>query len=164
MNIVCSTPIAKNFERVKEFKMDLGFSLTQDASMGGKSSMRTIFKIRDPFVRHYQGLYECFVNKHGNIGSIGIYIDPSISNYEFKLFENDEEFSIPFDPGIENVRQYLSNVIGEIESGRLTSKNVEVSTDGSIEFYVDPNLPQEEYMEEFLKQRQRMEDMNILKK
>ena len=165
MNIVCTSAIAKNFERVKEFKMDLGFSLTQDSNMvkGGKSSMRTVFKIRDPFVRHYHSLNDIFVNKHGNIGSIGIYIDPSIKNYEFKLFNNDEEFSIPFDPGIENMRQYLSNIIGDIESGKLISKNVEVGMDGSIEFYVDPNLSQEEYMEEFLKQKRKMEELKILK-
>lgn len=161
MNIVCSSLVAKNFEKVKEFTMDLGFTLTQDMNQG--RVMRTVFKIRDPFVRHYHGLYEFYANKHGNIGSIGIYIDPSISNHEFKLFDNDEEFTIPFDPGIENVRQYLSKIIGEIESGNIISKNIEVSTDGSIEFYVDPNLPPDQYMEEFLKQKRKMEEMNLLK-
>jgi hypothetical protein len=162
MNIVCSTFIAKKFETVKEFKRDLGFTLTQDMNQG-KGMMRTVFKIRDPFVRHYHGMYGFFANKHGCIGSIGIYIDPTIPNKEFKLFDEDREFTIPFDPGIENVRQYLSKMIGEIESGELQSVNVEVSTDGSIEFYVDPNLPPDEYQQEFLKQKRRMEELGLIK-
>jgi len=162
MNIVCSTTLAKKFETIKEFNRDLGFSLTQDMNQG-KGVMRTIFKIRDPFVRHYHGLYDFYANKYGSIGRIGIYTDPSCNNHEIKLFDDDEEFIIPFDPGIENVRQYLSKMIGEIESGVLRSTNIEVNTDGSIEFFVDPNLPPDQYMEEFLKQKRRLEDMNIIK-
>ena len=162
MNIVCSGAIAKKFETVKEFTRDLGFTLTQDLDQG-KGVMRTIFKIRDPFVRHYHGLYDFYANKHGNIGSIGIYIDPQTSNHELKLFDDDEEYIIPFDPGIENVRNYLSNMIGDIESGKLQSKNVEINTDGSIEFFIDKNLPPDQYMEEFLKQKRKMEELNIIK-
>ena len=162
MNIVCSAFIAKKFETVNEFKIDLGFTLTQDINQG-KGNMRTIIKIRDPFVRHYFELHGFYANKHGHIGSIGIYIDPNIKNHEFKLFDDNKEFIIPFDPGIENVRQYLSKMIGDIEDGKFQSTDVEMSTDGSIEFFVDPNLPPDQYMEEFLKQKRRMEELGLIK-
>jgi hypothetical protein len=162
MNIVCSSLVARNFEKVKEFKRDLGFTLSQDVK-NGNGPMRTIFKIRDPFVRHYFEIYGFYPNKNGTIGKIGIYIDPKVLNDKLKLFDDDKEFVFEFDSNIENVRAYLSKVIGDIESGTVKAKDIEVNTDGSIEFYVDPNLPPEQYMEEFLKQKKRMEELNLLK-
>jgi len=161
MNIVCSTLTANNFQRIKEFKMDLGFTLSLDKSNNGP--MRTIIKIRDPFVRHYYEIHGSYPNKHGTIGKIGIYIDPKTPNDKLKFFEEDKEFVMEFDKNIENLRNYLSKIIGEIESGKVKSREVEVDTDGGIEFYVDKNLPPEQYMEEFLKQKKRMEDLNIIK-
>lgn len=161
MNIICSSLVARNFEFMKEFKRDLGFTLTQDMK-SGNGPMRTTIKIRDTFVRHYFELFGCYPNKHGVIGKIGVYIDPQTPNDKIKMFDDDKEFIFDYNKD-ENMRLYLSNIIGDIESGKAQAKNIEVNTDGSIEFYVDPNLPPDKYMEEFLKQKKKMEDLNLLK-
>ena len=161
MNIICSTSVSRNFEFMKEFKRDLGFTLTQDMK-SGNGPMRTTIKIRDTFVRHYFELFGCYPNKHGTIGKIGVYIDPQTPNDKIKIFDDDKEFVFDFNKN-ENMRVYLSNIIGDIETGKAVAKDIEVNTDGSIEFYVDPNLPPDKYMEEFLKQKKKMEDMNLIK-
>ena len=162
MNIVCSTLVSRHFEYMKEFKRDLGFTLTQDLK-NGNGPMRTVIKIRDPFVRHYFEYFGFPPNKHGTIGQIGVYIDPKTPNDKIKVFDEDKEFIFDFHKDVENMRMYISSVIGEIESGNVKSKDVEMDMDGSIEFYVDPNLPPDKYMEEFIKQKKRMEDLNLLK-
>jgi hypothetical protein len=161
MNIICSTLISKKFESIREFKRDLGFTLTQDMKNG--SGLRTVIKIKDSFVRHFNNLYGVYPNKHGMIGRIGIYIDTNISNDKIKIFDDDKEFIFEINRNIEDMRTYLSNIITSIESGEVISKDIEINTDGSIEFYVDPNLSPDEYMKEFLKQKKKMEEMNILK-
>lgn len=161
MNIICSSLISRKFEHIKEFKRDLGFTLTQDMKNG--NGLRTVMKIKDPFVRHFNNLYGTYPNKHGMIGRIGIYIDTNISNDMIKIFDDDKEFIFEIKHNVGDMRTYLSEVISNIESGDVMSKSIEVNTDGSIEFYVDPNLPPDEYMKEFLKQKKKMEDMNIIK-
>jgi hypothetical protein len=148
---------------MKEFKRDLGFTLTQDLQ-NGNGPMRTVIKIRDPFVRHYFDYFGFAPNKHGIIGSIGVYIDPKIPNDKVKVFDDDKEYIFDFDKdNIDSMRSYISSLIGEIESGETKSKAVEMDMNGSIEFYVDPNLPPDKYMEEFIKQKRRMEELNLLK-
>ena len=161
MNIICSSQVARNFDLMKEFQRDLGFTLTQDMK-SGNGPMRTTIKIRDPFVRHYFELFGCYPNKHGTIGKIGIYIDPQTPNDKIKMFDDDKEFDFDFKKP-ENIRIYLSTILGEIESGKAKVKDIEINIDGSIEFYVDPNLPPDQYMEEFLKQKKKMEDLNLIK-
>jgi hypothetical protein len=163
MNIVCSSLVSRNFEFMKEFQRDLGFTLTQDMK-NGNGPLRTVIKIRDPFVRHYFEFFSCYPNKHGTIGKIGVYIDPKIPNDKIKLFDDDKEYSFYFDRNsVDNMRNYISGIIGEIESGSVKSNEVEMDMDGTIEFYVDPNLPPDQYMEEFIKQKRKMEELNLLK-
>lgn len=161
MNIICSSLVSHKFELMKEFKRDLGFTLTQDMG-GGGGPIRSNIKIRDPFVRHYFELFGCYPNKHGIVGSIGIYIDPSISNEKIKIFDDDKEFIFDIDKN-ENMRIQLSKIIGDMESGTVKPKDVEIGTDDSIEFYVDPNLPPDKYMEEFIKMKKKMEELGIMK-
>ena len=161
MNIICSSLVSRNFEFMKEFKRDLGFTLTQDMK-SGNGPMRTVIKIRDPFVRHYYELFGCYPNKHGMIGVIGVYIDPSMGNDKIKFFDDDKEYIFDIDR-TENIRNFISRALGEIESGQVKAKDIDINTDGSIEFYVDPNLPPDKYMEEFLKQKKKMEEMGLIK-
>lgn len=161
MNIICSSLVSRNFEFMKEFKRDLGFTLTQDMK-SGNGPMRTVIKIRDPFVRHYYELFGCYPNKHGMIGIIGVYIDPSMGNDKIKFFDDDKEYIFDIDR-TENIRNFISRALGEIESGQVKAKDIDINTDGSIEFYVDPNLPPDKYMEEFLKQKKKMEEMGLIK-
>lgn len=161
MNIICSSLVSRNFELMREFKRDLGFTLTQDMK-SGNGPMRTVIKIRDPFVRHYYELFGNYPNKHGMIGTIGVYIDPSVDNNKIKFFDDDKEYVFDIDR-TENIRMFISRALGEIESGQVKAKNIDINTDGSIEFYVDPNLPPDKYMEEFLKQKKKMEDIGLIK-
>jgi hypothetical protein len=160
MEIVTSSNMIRRFRGIKEFQMNLGLSKTTEINKEGtKSGQQIIIKIKDPFVKRYLMLTGNYLVKSGNIGSLNFYMDNSVGYNNFLIYDKDKEYKFDFkDTG--DIRSYLSDILDKILNNELTPTNLEMNMEEEIEFRLDKNLPQREFLE---KQKEMQEEMARMK-
>ncbi len=161
MEVVASSLVMRKFRTIKDFKMDLGLSKTSEVQKeGNKGSAQIVIKIKDPFIKRYNMEKGVYLSKTGCIGTLLFYIDASMRNDEFIIYDQNKEYSFTYKDSI-NVREYLSNILDKILNNEIKPVELDVDLDEKMEFSVDKNLPQTEFIEKYLKMQQEMINMDI---
>jgi hypothetical protein len=161
MEIVASSLVMRKFRTIKDFQMDLGLSKTSEVQKeGNKGSAQIVIKIKDPFIKRYNMEKGVYLSKTGYIGTLLFYIDASMRNDEFIIYDQNKEYPFTYKDN-QNVREYLSSVLDKILSNEIQPVELGINYDEKMEFSIDKNLPQTEFIEEYLKMQQKMANMDI---
>jgi hypothetical protein len=162
MEVVTSSLIMRKFRGIKEYTMDLGISKTTEVEKeGNKGPGQIVIKIKDPFIKRYSLEKGNYIVKAGNIGSLVFYIDNSMMGNKFSIYDEDGQFDFDYkETG--NVRQYLSDILDKILSGELEPTNILTQNlEEDIEFRMDKNLPQHEFMAKHKEMKEEMAKMDV---
>lgn len=164
MEIVTSSNMIRRFRVIKEFQMNLGLSKTTEINKEGtKGGQQIVIKIKDPFVKRYFMLTGNYLVKSGNIGSLNFYMDNTVGYDNFLIYDKDKEYKFQFkDTG--DVRSYLSDILDSILNEEISPNNLEMNMEEEIEFKIDKNLPQREFLEKQREMNEEMAKMNIKNK
>lgn len=164
MEVVASHLVMRKFRTIKEFRMDLGISKTHEVQKeGNKGPGQVTIKIKDPFIKRYSLEKDVFLSKTGNIGTLSFYTDPSMMNDQFAIYDQNKEYNFTFkETG--NVREFLSSVLDQVLGEENKGIELGVNLSENIEMSIDKNLPQIEFMEEYMKMRKKMDDLGIKQK
>jgi len=147
----------RKFRAIKEFALDLGTSKTnQVAKEGNRGPGQVIIKIKDPFIKRYQLKNDYYIVKSGNIGSLSFYIDNGMGNNEFRIYDQDKEYKFIYNDKIE-IRTYLSDILDKILNEEIEPIKLDMNMEENIEFKLDKNLSQREFVE---KRKELSEDMD----
>ena len=156
MEVVASSLVIRNFRTIKEFTMDLGISKTNEVEKdGNKGPGQIVIRIKDPFVKRYSIEKGTYIVKAGNIGSLSFYVDNMMSGDKFAIYDEDGEFEFIY-KDTSDVRGYLSDLLDKILNEELVPNNLSMNLEEELEFRMDKNLPQSEFVD---KHRQMIEDM-----
>lgn len=162
MEIVTSSNMIRRFRAIKEFTLDMGTSRTSEAlKEGSRGPGQVIIKIKDPFIKRYQLKNGVYISKSGNIGSLSFYTDNNITYNDFIIYDQDKEYRYNCPNNISDIRNYLSEILDKILEGTAEAKELEMNMEADIEFKLDKNLPQSEFVEEHKKMMQEMEKMGV---
>ena len=163
MEIVCSNTMLRKFRGIKEFTMDLGTSLMQDARKEGAqagSNIMTI-KIKDPFVKKYSMEYDNYIMKMGSVGTLGFYVDNTFGFNQFRIFDGAKIYEFQYSDTKEDIRTYLSNILDGIFEEEINPIEVGRDMEEEIYFTIDKNLPQAEFIKQYNEMKKKMDEMNI---
>jgi len=161
MEVVASHLVMRKFRSIKEFTMDLGLSKTNEVQKeGNKGPGQIVIKIKEPFIKRYSLEKGVYLSKAGNIGSLVFYTDSSMRNNQFSIYDENKEYQFTY-KDTSNPREFLSNILDKILEQKVDGVELNTSLSQDIEFKVDKNLPQVEFIEEYIKMRKKMEEMNI---
>lgn len=162
MEIVSSSNMIRRFRAIKEFTLDMGLSRTSEASKeGNRGPGQVIIKIKDPFVKRYQLQKGNYISKTGSIGSLSFYTDNTLSYNSFIIYDQDKEYEYECPNNIVDIRNYLSNILDKILEGESEHNKLDMNMEENIEFKLDKNLPQSEFVEEHRKMMIDMEKMGV---
>lgn len=161
MEIVTSNGMIRRFRTINEFTMDLGFAKTVDAKKEGtKGPGQIVIKIRDPFVKRYSVLTGSYLIKSGCIGSLDFYTDNRLGENEFIIYDQDKEYKFTYD-GRSEIRSYLSDKLDKILSEEAQAKELEMNMEEKIEFKLDKNLSQTEFLQKQKEMESEMARFNV---
>jgi len=161
MEVVASHLVMRKFRTIKEFKMDLGLSKTNEIQKeGNKGPGNIVIKIKDPFIKRYSLEKDVFLSKSGNIGTLTFYTDPSMKNDQFAIYDQNTEYNYTYKE-TNDIREFLSEILNKIIGEEAQGIDLKVNLEENIEMSIDKNLPQIEFMEQYIKMRKRMEEMDI---
>jgi hypothetical protein len=152
MEIVANKDMLRNFMKQKEFKMDLGESLTktENEGDGDKPNFRTVIKITDPFSKKYHSMYGNYLYKYGTFGKIVLYVDYDYQDNLFTLFDYEKMYDITYDE-TKDFRTFLTETFKNISDQKLESQKLE-----SVEITEEPkqkHMTQEQLIEHLLNSR-----------
>ena len=161
MEVVASGFVMRKFRNIKEFVMDLGISKTNEVQKeGNKGPGQIVIKIKDPFIKRYSLEKNTYIVKSGYIGSLVFYTDNRLANDKFAIYDEDKEYDFTFkETG--DVRAYLSDVLDQILEEKIEPVNLDTNLEEDIEFRMDKDLPQSEFMKKHKEMREQMEKMDI---
>lgn len=161
MEVVASNLVMRKFRTIKEFKMDLGISKTSEVEKeGNKGPGQIVIKIKDPFIKRYSIEKGSYILKSGNIGSLSFYVDNTMSNDKFAIYDEDGEFEFTYkETG--DIRGYLSDLLDKILNGELEPNNLSMNLEEELEFRMDKNLPQSEFVDRHKKMVEDMAKMGV---
>jgi hypothetical protein len=101
-----------------------------------------------------------FIVKDGNIGTLDFYLDNTMPVNVFSIYDENRQYDFTFkDTG--DIRKYLSDILDEILEERIAPINLEQNLEEDIEFRMDKDLPQSEFVEKHKQMREEMAKMNI---
>jgi len=161
MEIVTNSNMIRKFRAIKEFTLDLGLSKTSEVKKEGtKGHGQVVIQIRDPFVKRYKMLTGMYIVKTGCIGSLDFYTDNNIGFNDFKIYDQDKEYSFTY-KGSDNIRQCLSDILDDVLSGKIEPNNLDMNMNDKIEFKLDKNLPQNEFLDKQKEMEMEMSKMDI---
>jgi hypothetical protein len=161
MEVVSSSLVMRKFRTIKEFKMDLGISKTNEVQKeGNKGPGQIVIKIKDPFVKRYSLEKNTYIVKAGNIGTLIFYLDNTMGNDKFAIYDEDKEYSFNYkETG--DIRTFLSNLLDQILEEKIEPVNLSMNLEEDIEFRMDKNLPQSEFTQKHREMREEMQKMDI---
>lgn len=161
MEIVASSNLLRKFRTIKEFTLNMGLSKTSEASKeGNRGPGQVIIKIKDPFIKRYQLQTGNFINKSGNIGSLTFYTDNNMSYNEFKIYDRDNEYKFNYNE-TSDIRSYLSDVLDKILEETINPIKLDQNMEEKIEFELDKNLSQREFVKKHKEMMDDMEKMGV---
>ena len=161
MEVVTSSLVMRKFRTIKEFAMDLGISKTNEVQKeGNKGPGQIVIKIKDPFAKRYNLEKGNFIVKAGSIGTLSFYLDNSLNNEEFSIYDEDREYTFNY-KGTGDVRAFLSDLLDKILNDELTPVNLSMNLEEDIEFSMDKNLPQSEFIQKHMEMREDMAKMGV---
>ena len=99
----------------------------------------------------------------GSVGTLGFYVDQHLSNDVFKIFEDDKVYEYTY-KNVKDIRSYLNEILDSIFEKEAQPVKLENNMEKSIEFTLDKNLSQDEFLQQWKDMRQKMQDMNIAQK
>lgn len=156
MEVVSSSLVMRKFRTIKEFTMDLGISKTNEVEKeGNKGPGQIIIRIKDPFVKRYSIEMGTYIVKAGNIGSLSFYVDNSMPGDKFAIYDEDKEYEFIY-KDTSDVRGYLSDILDKILNEEIEPVNLSMNLEEDLEFKMDKNLPQSEFVD---KHKQMVDDM-----
>jgi hypothetical protein len=130
---------------------------------GNKGMGQLTIKIKDPFVKRYSLEKDVYLSKTGNIGTLSFYTDSSMKNDQFAIYDQNKEYNFTFkETG--NVREFLSSILDQILGEEAKGVELGINLSENIELSIDKNLPQTEFMEEYIKMRKKMDELGINQK
>lgn len=161
MEVVASSIVMRKFRNIKEFTMDLGISKTNEVEKeGNKGPGQIVIRIKDPFVKRYNLEKGTYIVKSGSIGSLSFYIDNMLSGDKFMIYDEDKEYEFTYkETG--DVRSYISNILDKILEGEIEPVNLSMNLEEDIEFRMDKNLPQSEFVDRHKQMVEEMAKMNV---
>ena len=161
MEVVASSLVMRKFRTIKEFTMDLGISKTNEVQKeGNKGPGQIVIKIKDPFIKRYSLEKENYIVKAGNIGTLKFFVDNSIPGDKFAIYDEDREYEFTYE-NTNDVRAYLSSILDKILNEEIEPVNLSMNLEEDIEFRMDKNLPQNEFVEKHREMREEMAKMNV---
>ena len=161
MEVVTSSLVMRKFRTIKEFAMDLGISKTNEVQKeGNKGPGQIVIRIKDPFAKRYNLEKGNFIVKAGNIGTLNFYLDNSLNNEEFFIYDEDREYKFTYNNS-GDVRIYLSDILDKILNEELVPVNLSMNLEENIEFSMDKNLPQSEFVQKHMEMREEMAKMGV---
>jgi hypothetical protein len=161
MEVVASSLIMRKFRTIKEFTMDLGISKTNEVQKeGNKGPGQIVIKIKDPFVKRYSLEKGNYIVKSGNIGSLSFYTDNSMLGDRFAIYDEDREYEFIYKE-TSDVRSYLSDILDKILEELIEPVNLSMNLEEDIEFRMDKDLPQSEFIEKHREMREKMAKMDV---
>ena len=141
--------------------MDLGISKTNEVQKeGNKGPGQIVIRIKDPFAKRYNLEKGNFIVKSGSIGTLIFYLDNSLNNEEFFIYDEDREYRFIYNNS-GDVREYLSSILDKILNDELEPINLSMNLDEEIEFSMDKNLPQSEFIQKHAEMREEMAKMDV---
>lgn len=114
MVIVGNSVTLRNFKNIKEFKIDLGESITKEENLGDSAhpNFKTVIKLTDPFVKKYFNMFGNYTFKHGKIGSLSVYSDDNMRGNMLSFYEGDNIYDVDYKGG--NFRSFLNFTLDDI--------------------------------------------------
>lgn len=144
--------------------MNLGLAKTDEVKKeGNKGPGQIIISIRDPFIKRYKIVTGVYALKSGNIGSLNFYLDNTMGYDDFRIYDQDKEYRFTFTTA-ENIREYLSDTLDKVLNGEVQPFNLEMNMNDKIEFKLDKNLPQTEFLQKQREMEIEMAKLNIVNK
>jgi len=161
MEVVSSSLTMRKFRTIKEYTKDFGISKTNEVQKeGNKGPGQIVIKIKDPFVKRYSLEKGSYIVKDGNIGTLNFYLDNTLPIDKFSIYDEDKQYDFTFkDTG--DVRSYLSDILDKILDEQIIPINLDQNLEEDIEFRMDKDLPQNEFVEKHKQMREDMAKMNI---
>lgn len=164
MEVVASNLVMRKFRTIKEFRLDLGLSKTNEVQKeGNKGPGQIVIKIKDPFIKKYSLEKNVFISKTGNIGTLSFYTDYSMKSDQFAIYDQNKEYNFTYQE-TNNVREFLSDILNRIIEEEIVGVELETNLEENIEIKIDKNLPQTEFIEEYLKMKAKMDELGIKQK
>lgn len=161
MEVVSSSLIMRKFRTIKEFEMNLGISKTNEIQKEGNKGLgQIVIKIKDPFIKRYSLEKGRYIVKSGNIGSLNFYTDNNISGEKFAIYDENKEYEFIYKE-IGDVRKYLSEILDDILEGKIEPVNLNMNLEEDIEFRMDKNLSQSEFVNKHKEMLNEMSKMDI---
>jgi len=161
MEIVASNNMLRKFRTIKEFKLDMGTSKTSETQKeGNRGPGQVIIKIKDPFIKRYQIKTNNYIVKSGNIGSLSFYTDNTMGYDEFKIYDKDNEYTFRYNE-FGDIRNYLSSTLDKILDEEINPVKLDMNMEEKIEFELDKNLPQNEFVNKRKELEENMNKMGI---
>lgn len=161
MEVVAPSLIMRKFRNIKEFKMDLGISKTDEVQKeGNKGPGQVVIKIRDPFIKRYYVEKQNYIVKSGNIGSLYFYTDNGLPNNIFSIYDENKEYRFEYQE-TGDVRSYLSNILDQILEEKIEPINLSMNMEEDIEFKLDKHLSQAEFAQKNREMKEEMSKMGI---
>lgn len=161
MEVVASSITMRKFRTIKEYNKDFGISKTNEVQKeGNKGPGQIVIKIKDPFIKRYSLEKGNYLVKDGNIGTLNFYLDNSIPIDNFSIYDEDKQYDFTYRT-TGDTRSYLSNILDDILEERIQPINLDQNMEEDIEFRMDKNLPQREFVEKHRQMREDMAKMDI---
>jgi len=161
MEVVASSMILRKFRQIKEYTLDMGISKTKEVQKeGNKGPSQIVIKIKDPFIKRYSIEKERFIVKAGYIGSLDFYMDNLMPPNNFSIYDEDREYNFEY-KDTPDVRSYLSDILDKILNEQIEPVNLAQNMEEEIEFKMDKNLPQQEFIDKYNELRERMNKMGV---
>jgi len=168
VEIVSSNYMIRKFRGIKEYTTDLGTNKTGEYRKEKLDGIgkdhgpgQVVIKIKDPFVKRYSIEYGDYITKMGKVGTLGFYVDNNYKPNEFKIFDETRIYEFIYENNSEDIRSYLSNLIEKILDKEIEPIETDINIEENIEFSIDKNLPQAEYLKQLKEMKQKMSDMNM---
>lgn len=159
MIIVGNNNILKNFKKIKEFKIDMGDSLTKSENIGDSShpNFQTVFKTRDDFIRKYHNITNKFIFKYGNIGTLNIYTDQTINNNTLSFFTDDDRlYNIEY-KNQDDFRNFINECLEKVTNMEMSDKKIQYEESEKENYKKSTkDMSKEELIDFLLKKRKEM--------
>ena len=171
--VVSNSAILRHFKKIDVFKLDMGSNYFGPA-VELKDNKRAKLKIKDEFIKKYESITNKLIHKYGEIGSIKFYEDLTLNNNEFHIYTSKGDiFELDMSPDdfARNPKEYLAEIIELIETGKAETddqirerkeleerKNKIYTTMPADIERPDISLPKEQYLEEMVKYRKKLNE------
>ena len=153
MEVITDGDLNRQFKKIPEYTVDLGFAVHVDDSgkKGSDYASGGDWKIKDKTIKLYFDTVGRYLNRIGRIGTLLFYVDNRLDSDSVHIIHEEEIFKLKYDNS--KIREFLSNMIKDVMDGNLEPY---IKVNAKEEKVVDiKNMSNQELAEYFAKNRQK---------